>query len=110
MERIHTPYWGSGNNLTVSLIAVHTQKYHAVSFAQETALHLKQEDNYVRSKDKQGEVLTGSSEDILFLFDRQLIAKSTPVIFNEDYNDSTNFNADKTKHTVYNQVPGYIQT
>lgn len=76
-------------------------------------LHLKQEDNHVRSKDKQGVVLTGSSEDILFLFNR-LTAKSTPLIFNENY-DSTNFNADKTKHTViynqvYNQVPGYSQT
>lgn len=69
-------------------------------------LHLKQEDNHVGSKEKQGEVLTGSSEDILFLFDRQLITKSILVIFNENYNDSTNFNADKTKHSVYNQVSG----
>lgn len=80
MERIHTPYWGSGNNLTVSLITRHTQKHHAARSAQETeGCILKQEDNHVTSKDKQGAVLTGSSEDILFLFYRQLIAKSTPL-------------------------------
>lgn len=45
-------------------------------------------------------VLTGSSENILFPFYRQLIAKSSPVGFNENYNDSTNFNADKIKHKV----------
>lgn len=89
---------------------MHTQKYHAVSSARDRRLHLKQEDNMQDQKEKQGEVLTGSSEDILFLFDRQLIAKSIPIIFNENYNDSTNFNVDKTKHAVYNQVPAYSQT
>lgn len=42
-----------------------------------------------------------SSEDILFLFYRQLIAKSTSVVFNENYNNSINFIVDNIKPKVH---------